>query len=379
MIRPASAPDPSPPLSLSAVERAVAYSLRVGDTEAASQLADELIAIAPHEALPHFIHAQLSFSRGAWRELILSARRCWSLGGQVPWIGHMIGGVALRCGHPELGEQLEASLPSLRGEIRALSQLPESELNSLSEALLEPLPPLPKVQSHQRSTSKSQPSQAGARQLPRFRSRTGRAGGGVSPDWIERGAARQSLERLGAAETLEWLDRSATRQSQTTLQSASTPEWMSVGTLEGTADGLGAQLTSGSIGSAIAEGLEAGRALCQELELPQEPLLALPLPAPTLHQAHQEPRRLKGRFLLVGYADMLGLIDLARPKNPWHFKRSELDEIRVEPLVGQWKMSVIFADMRVIEFEVMQGVNGDLQAYEQGGLSFKRWLAQGAP
>ena len=71
------------------------------------------------------------------------------------------------------------------------------------------------------------------------------------------------------------------------------------------------------------------------------------------------------------------MVDLSKPARPWYFKKADLDEVRVEQLVSQWSMSVIFSDMRVIQFEVSQGVTGSLEPYVEGGVAFKRWLAEG--
>lgn len=364
-------PETKPELSPSA--RAVAYALRAGDREAAERVSSALISEEPERALAHFIDAQLAFSQGEWLRLIHSARRCWALGGRAPWITLMLGGVALRCGVRSISSYLEAQSG---GPIPPLSQPPEESLPDLKRALTEALPAIALPRPTDRSRwAESKPTPL---TVARYQPRADASSAQDTPDWMERSLKRApNPQRADRSEGLDWIDRSAPRAAHQTLLGTRLPEWMSVGTLEGDPQ-LGASLLTPAGAKSLDEGLSAGLALCEELQLPFTPRLALPLPAPTLHQAGQEPRRLLGRFLLVAYDESLGLIDLNRSAKPWHFKKSELDEIRAEQLVSQWSMSVIFSDMRVIQFEVSQGVTGSLDPYLDGGEAFKRWLAEGS-
>lgn len=352
--------------------RAIAYALQAGDREAAEQVSNLLLTEAPMEALTHFIDAQLAFSVQAWARLIRSARRCWQLGGQNSWIALMLGGTALRCHLTHLTLYLQNFSDE---EITPLTQLPEEILPELTRILSEPLPPL-RSKSSRNQTIDQQNQGSIDRSFSRFRSRVSIISNDP-PEWIDRSMTQQFSSALTKADTLEWLDRSSTRIALTALQPNLLPDWMSIGTLEGES------LTQGSFISTsqytLDEGLSAGLQLCEGLELPLTPVLALPLPAPTLYQSQQEPRRLKGRFLLVAYSESLGLVDLSKPTKPWFFKKNELDEVRIELQVGQWVMSMIFSDMRMIQFEVSQGVSTTLDPYLEGGEAFKRWFANATP
>jgi len=367
-LHPLSSSSTSQSTELSPYARAVAYALRSGDREVAERLSSVLLAEAPQEALSHFIDAQLAFASKDWLRLIYATRRCWQLGGQGPWVTLMLGGVALRCQLSELVEHLSEHSSSA---LQPLDQIPEDAVPSLKRALLSPLPPSPRSSSSQATPQGSPPPP----HLTRFQPRSAHVQQ-EPPEWMDRSLKHELSASAVDATSLEWLDRSATRVASTSLLPDRLPEWMSVGTHGG--EGLtSAPLETPTRRVGQEEGLSAGLQLCEGLELPSPPLLALPLPGPTLHQAQQEPRRLRGRFLLVAYSEGLSLVDLSKPARPWYFKKADLDEVRVEQLVSQWSMSVIFSDMRVIQFEVSQGVTGSLEPYVEGGVAFKRWLAEG--